>query len=594
MSVAAALAERYRVERELGQGGMATVYLAHDLKHARPVAIKVLRSDVATSIGSERFLREIQTLAALHHPHILGLLDSGQIDDSAYYVMPFVEGGSLRDRLNRERQLPIGDVIRIASEIATALDYAHRHGLIHRDIKPENILLHDGQVLVADFGIALDVSPASTTRMTGIGLTLGTPHYMSPEQATGEWPITARSDVYALGALTYEMLIGEPPFTGSTSQAVLVRMLTEKPSALHALRDTVPHHVEAAVLTALHRVPADRFASAADFHAALVAPTTYLHPGSGLADHQVTGRTFKLSEDTSRRLSRASFDPRLIGSDLSYLDNGAPSDVLVCFIPACGRGGDQFKHVLRHLPYRGVAPTFRGFETSSEWRPALPIDDHIVIIREFLHDAVKRLEPRVTLIAGFSSGADFALRFAAHPDPDRRLRLDGCVALGANLSLETCFVTNSLAALRSNDDAMMLEVLRGVADRAASLDEWIDICEYMTRIVPVFRHDLAPLQRFGEDISAPFRDEAALVPFARWYRAATARGCSVRCVFEDTPMYRALVRELQLRNLDEGLLGEHYEELSVISETAATHFDLIDPRRISRHLEVLVRRVAAR
>src|SRR5919198_4887977 len=198
--LSAALSGRYRLERELGAGGMATVYLAQDLKHDRKVAIKVLRPELAAVIGAERFLREIKTIATLQHPHILGLIDSGEVNGTAYYVMPFVEGESLRDRLNRERQLPINDAVRLAKEVAAALDYAHRHGVIHRDIKPENIMLHDGSALVADFGIALAVSSAGgSSRMTETGMSLGTPHYMSPEQAMGEREITARSDIYALG-----------------------------------------------------------------------------------------------------------------------------------------------------------------------------------------------------------------------------------------------------------------------------------------------------------------------------------------------------------------------------------------------------------
>ena len=267
--LAAALADRYRIVRELGAGGMATVYLAEDLKHGRQVAIKVLRPELAAVIGPERFVREIRTIAALQHPHILGLIDSGEVEGTAYYVMPFVEGESLRDRLHRDKQLPIADALRIASEVASALDYAHRHGVIHRDIKPENILLHDGQALVADFGIALAASKSGGSRMTETGMSLGTPHYMSPEQAMGEREITARSDVYALGVVTYEMLTGDPPFTGSTAQAIVARMMTEAPRPLVVQRHTIPAPVEAAVLTALEKLPADRFATAAEFGAAL-------------------------------------------------------------------------------------------------------------------------------------------------------------------------------------------------------------------------------------------------------------------------------------------------------------------------------------
>ena len=266
----------YLVERELASGGMATVYLAHDKKHDRKVAIKILHAELAAMVGAERFLQEIRVTANLQHPHILGLIDSGLIGDDAgelrgrpYYVMPYVDGESLRQRLDTEQQLPVSDAVRIATEVASALDYAHRHGVIHRDIKPENILLHDGSAIVADFGIALAVTQAGGQRITQSGLSLGTPSYMSPEQAMGERTITARSDIYSLGAVTYEMLSGEPPFTGPTVQAVVARVMTEQPRALTAQRRNVPPQVEAAVARALEKVPADRFASAHEFAQAL-------------------------------------------------------------------------------------------------------------------------------------------------------------------------------------------------------------------------------------------------------------------------------------------------------------------------------------
>ncbi len=264
-----ALGDRYNLTREVGAGGMATVYLAHDVRHDRRVALKLLRPELAAVIGAERFLAEIRLTANLQHPHILPLFDSGEADSYLFYVMPFVEGETLRDRLNREKQLPVGEAVRIATEVASALDYAHRHGVVHRDIKPENILLHDGQALVADFGIALAASKASGARMTETGMSLGTPHYMSPEQAMGEREITARSDVYAIGAVLYEMLTGEPPFTGNTAQAVVARVLTESPRMLVPQRHTIPPHVETAVLTALEKLPADRFTTAAEFAEAL-------------------------------------------------------------------------------------------------------------------------------------------------------------------------------------------------------------------------------------------------------------------------------------------------------------------------------------
>jgi serine/threonine-protein kinase len=259
------LAAHYEIEREIGAGGMATVYLARDLRHDRHVALKVLKPDLGAVLGVERFLSEIKVTANLQHPNLLPLFDSGEAEGLLYYVMPFVEGESLRARLDREKQLPIDEAIRISVSIANALDYAHSHGVIHRDLKPENILLQSGQPVIADFGIALAVSNAGGNRITQTGLSLGTPAYMSPEQATGDRVIDARSDIYSLGAMTYEMLTGEPPHTGSTSQAVIARMLTEKPRPIRNTREAVPEYVEATVQRALEKLPADRFSSVREY-----------------------------------------------------------------------------------------------------------------------------------------------------------------------------------------------------------------------------------------------------------------------------------------------------------------------------------------
>ena len=268
-SLNAALSGRYRIERELGRGGMATVYLAFDTRHDRRVAVKVLHPELAAALGGERFLAEIKTTANLQHPHILPLHDSGEADGLLFYVMPFIDGESLRDRLTRERQLPIDDALRIAREVADALGYAHANGVIHRDIKPENILLQGGHALVADFGIALAVQHAGGARMTQTGLSLGTPQYMSPEQAMGEKSIDARADLYALGAVTYEMLSGEPPFTGPTVQSIVAKVINDVPRPLDELRKSVPPHVADAVARALEKLPADRIGSAKEFAAAL-------------------------------------------------------------------------------------------------------------------------------------------------------------------------------------------------------------------------------------------------------------------------------------------------------------------------------------
>jgi serine/threonine-protein kinase len=348
-----ALTHRYRIERELGAGGMATVYLAHDLKHRRNVAIKVLRPELAAVIGADRFLREIDTIAGLQHPHILGLIDSGEIDGTAYYVMPFIEGESLRDRLGREKQLPIADAVRIATEVAAALGYAHRHGVVHRDIKPENILLHDGAALVADFGIALAASRAGGERMTETGMSLGTPHYMSPEQAMGEHDLDGRSDIYALGCVLHEMIAGEPPFTGPTAQAIVAKVMASEPTPLSTLRKTVPAHIEEAVLTALQKIPADRFASAGAFSAALEGngDTLGAHTGRTRASAVVSTRRRMLWPAAVAILAVLA----LVGwlrprADGSSADAVMPPTQLALLLPDFGGAGTALRHQIELSP----------------------------------------------------------------------------------------------------------------------------------------------------------------------------------------------------------------------------------------------------
>jgi serine/threonine protein kinase/Tol biopolymer transport system component len=290
----AALTGRYRIEREIGAGGMATVYLATDIKHDRRVALKVLNPELGAVLGVERFLSEIRVTANLQHPNLLPLFDSGAAEGLLFYVMPFVEGESLRSRLQKEQQLPVDEAIHIAVAVAGALDYAHQHGVIHRDLKPENILLQSGEPVIADFGIALAVSKAGGQRVTQTGISLGTPHYMSPEQATGDRQIDGRTDIYSLGAVLYEMLGGEPPHTGNTAQAVIARLLTDRPRPVRAMRDTVPEHVEAALDRSLAKLPADRFATAHDFAQALTSgrsvsvPAGVITPGSPRRDVNVS------------------------------------------------------------------------------------------------------------------------------------------------------------------------------------------------------------------------------------------------------------------------------------------------------------------
>ena len=328
---------------------MATVYLARDRKHDRAVAIKVLRPELAAILGAERFLKEIRLTANLQHPHILPLHDSGTADGLVYYVMPFVAGESLRDRLKRDKQLSVDEAVRIAREVASALDYAHRHGVVHRDIKPENILLHDGQALVADFGIALAISSVGGERMTETGLSVGTPHYMSPEQAMGEREITPRSDVYALGCVTYEMMLGEPPFTGPSAQAIIARVVTEEPRSLMLQRRTIPAHVEDAVLTALSQAPR--------------RPLRHRRRVLGRARRHARAR-----EATPRRASPRSAPPRRSGGA------AAPSMIAGGALAVAGglrRRLDQQSHAGRHRARPRSSPSPSRRRNGSPVRPSV-------------------------------------------------------------------------------------------------------------------------------------------------------------------------------------------------------------------------------
>src|SRR5215217_4995846 len=266
-----ALRQTYTIDRELGKGGMATVYLAQDSKHDRIVALKVLHPDLAASLGPDRFLREIKLAARLNHPHILPLFDSGEADSFLYYVMPYVEGVSLREKLDRDQQLSIDEAVHHGRAIASALDYAHRQGIVHRDIKPENVMLYEGEAMVMDFGIAKAVSAAGTETLTQTGMMIGTPAYVSPEQAAGEPNLDGRSDQYSLGCVLYEMLSGERPFSGPTPQAIMAKRFSETPKPLRAIRNTVPESVEKAVARAMSTDASGRYSTTAQFGQALAS-----------------------------------------------------------------------------------------------------------------------------------------------------------------------------------------------------------------------------------------------------------------------------------------------------------------------------------
>ena len=591
------VADRYRLGRELGRGGMATVYLAEDLRHRRNVAVKVLRAELAEGISAERFLREIEITARLVHPHILTLIDSGRADNLLYYVMPYVEGESLRQRLDREGELPVDDGVRVLREVADALAHAHQSGIVHRDIKPENVLLTGQHALVADFGVAKAVATARDgardggppgSALTSLGIALGTPAYMAPEQAAGDPHVDRRADIYAVGVLAYEMFTGAPPFTGPSPQHVIAAHFTQTPEPLARVRPSVPAALEQVVMRCLEKRPADRWRSADELVRRLDAVTaTPSAAAAGVELHRPTERTFRLTGDVCRKLHRATLDPRMIGDVQHYLDNGVESPVLVCFVHGTGYDQRQFERILRLVPYRALAPTLYGFEPAAPRRSALSLDDHLVVLREFVRDAVGRLRPEVALLVGFSSGADVVLRLLAADAEEPRPLVDGLLSLGANLSLETCFVTRLFAQMDGDDPQRVLEDLRTLGADVDTLDEWLNVHEYLVTTLRKFHGDVAPLRRYSADVVRPFA-AAGDSPFAAWYRAASGRVRHVRCVFEDTEMLNRPLRALQLRNLDEGIFGSRYHEDSIVTEPGTDHFDLVRPGLVLRHVQAMV------
>ena len=589
-----ALADRYTVERELGRGGMATVYLAQDLKHRRQVAIKVLLPELASAVGPERFLREIEIAARLHHPHVLPLYDSGDADGFLYYVMPFAEGESLRDRLDREKQLPLDDALQITREVADALGYAHGEGVLHRDIKPENILLESGHAVVADFGIARAISAAGGDRLTETGLAIGTPTYMSPEQAAGEKELDGRSDLYSLGCVLYEMLAGQPPFTGPTVENIRYQHLVVEPRPVTVLRPRVPEYVAKALNLALAKAPADRFSAAAGFVEALDPVSVRARAEQDWAlerererRNETVDKTFRLSETVCQKLNRATLDPRIIGDNLHYLDNQVESDVLLCYLHGLGLDQREFDEILRISPYRGVAPTLYGFEAVRRYRVSLSLDDHVVLIREFLRHVINEVHPAVAILVGFSSGADLGFQMLSTCPQDSSLPIDGFLSLGCNLDRETLFVSPVVAGISTDDELGILSDLRSIGTGVRSLDEWLNLHDYLIKVFRKLGSDIGILRSFASDLLRLF-ESTDVSPFADWFRVVSANVRCVRCVFADTDLDNRAVERIRLENLDSGVLGEYYREGSIVTEMGTDHFELIESDRIGAHVEEMV------
>ena len=584
----------YEITAPLGAGGMGDVYRARDDRHDRVVAIKVFSNERSSPDGRERFLREIRVVAQLTHPHILPLIDSGESGRMLFFVMPYIEGETLREQILRAGQLPIDEGVRVLRHVSDALAYAHARGVIHRDIKPENVLLSDRHALVSDFGIAKAVrdmtTPDATAKVglaTVAGTILGTPAYMAPEQACGE-TVDHRADIYSVGILAYEMLTGRLPFQAVTAQQMLAAHLAKPPEAISRWRAEIPAQLASAVMKCLEKKPADRWQSATELLAALESAEQTTTPATVELGHELTEDRFKLTERVCRKLNRATLDPRIIGDCLYYVDNRVSSDVLVFFLHGLGLDHQDFEPILKRLPYRGMSPTLFGCEPERHGRVSLSLADHVIILREWLREVVERCQPTAVVMVGFSLGADMGFELLLGPTDEPGPAIDAFLSLECNLSLDTCFVSRVLAGLSPDRPELSVAELRRLGDSARSLDEWLNVHEYLVRVLRKFEGDIGVLQRAAADIVRPFRDDEGFDVFAGWFRSARERVRVLRLVFSNDSGSKSALARLRLENLDRGILGEEFPENTIRISANSDHFDLMSAEHVLRQVDELL------
>ncbi|MEO7648208.1 MAG: alpha/beta fold hydrolase [Gemmatimonadaceae bacterium] len=587
------LGSLYTIERELSGGGMARVFLAEERKLGRKVVLKVLAPELAETISAERFAREILVAARLQQANIVPVLTAGQIGAAPYYTMPYIAGSSLRELLGAG-PLPLALATSIMRDVMRALTYAHGEEIAHRDIKPENVLLSGDTAVVTDFGIAKALAASRTgtgdAALTQLGMALGTPAYMAPEQASGD-DVDHRADIYSWGVVAYELLTGTHPFGRKTSsRAYIAAHIVQTPESLETRRPDCPPGLAALVMSCLEKDRTRRPSTARSILAEMESATgTAGSPARATASkHRVETRAFKLTDEVCRRIDRALLDPRIIGGEMTWLHNDAESDTLVLCLHGTGLDAGIFREVLENLPYRVAALTFFGLEPEAAHRVPLPFETHLALLRELIASVTAELRPRRTILLGFSSGGDAVLRILADP-ASRVFSCDAAVSLGANLALETCWITRRLSGVQSGGEASLLANLRTMAAGAGTLTEWLNIHEYLVRVLRKFQGDMEPLRLVSSGIARPF-EEGDKDVFPAWFRAVTARVPVVICVSEDDPTCRALIQELRLRHIDSGLLGENYRDDALVLDPA-DHFGLIGLPCVQRYVDEAVSRL---